>query len=126
MGRAKKTPADELAEVDAKIAALEKEGQALSARQGEAEALLRSYDDRRSEALLLRRAGEEVEVPDEVQLGRLRGVISQAKEEQGLALKERRQLEDDERPKLIAAGLPHFDGEAEAAARAIEALGETL
>ena len=58
MARSKKTPGDELAEVQAKIDALVKEGEDLSARRGDAEALLRSYPDRREHALRLRKLGE--------------------------------------------------------------------
>jgi hypothetical protein len=119
-----RTPADKLAEVDAQIAELIQEGEDLSARRGEAEALLGSYPDRRDAALMLRRVGETVELPDEAEPGRLRRVIDVAKEEEGTALRTRRRLEADERPKVIAAGLPHFDAQAEESARAYEALGE--
>jgi hypothetical protein len=119
------TPADALAEVDAQIAELIQEGEDLSTRRGEAEALLRSYPDRRDNALMLRRVGETVELPDEAEPGRLQRVIVVAKEGEGTALRARHQRED-ERTKVIAAGLPHFDAEAEVSARAYEALGETL
>jgi hypothetical protein len=125
MARSRKTPADELAEVDERIAALVKEDEGLSAQRGDAEALFESFESRRSDAMLLRRLGEEVEVPDEAEQARLQRVVSQAKDEQGVILRERRQREE-ERLKIIAAGLPHFDTEAEESARAYEALGQAL
>jgi hypothetical protein len=121
MARQKTTPGDELAALDERIAALEEEEQAHSARQGDAEALLGSFESRRAEARKLRRAGEEVEVPDEAQQGRLLRTIKEAKEDYDEAIQERRQLQSDVRSKVIAAGLPHFDAEAEEAARELEA-----
>ncbi len=121
MAPAKKpSPRDELAAVDQRIAELDAEREAISARQGDAEGLLKSYDSRRSDARLLRRFGEDVEVPDDDEPARLQQVVREAKEEQADATKEKAQREE-ERMKVIAAGLPHFDAEAEEAARALEA-----
>jgi hypothetical protein len=125
MARAKRSPGDELAEVDARIDALEADREDVSARQGDAEALLRSYPERRETALTLQKLGETVEVPDEAEQARLQRFVANAMEERDAIGRARRQLEE-QRVKVIAAGLGHFDAEAEAAARRLEALGETL
>lgn len=126
MARAQKTtPGDELAAVDEQIDELTKEGEALSARQGDAEALLRSYEGRWADALKLRRLGEDVDVPDETEQARLQRSVADAIEEQN-TIRAVRLLRDQERLKIVAGGLPHFDAEAEKSARAYEALGETL
>jgi hypothetical protein len=126
MAPAKKTtPGDELAEVDELIAALVADGEALSARQGDAEAMIRSYPDRRENAVVLVKLGEQVEVPDEAEQARLQRFVANAKVEHDAIGRARTQLEE-RRQKVIAAGLPHFDAEAEESARALEALGETL
>jgi hypothetical protein len=125
MAGKKRTPGDELAAVDAKIAELIAEGEALSARQGDAEALLRSYEGRRADALKLRRLGEQIEVPDEAEPARLQRSVADAIEEQN-TIRAVRLQRDEERLKIIAAGLRYFDAEAEGAARAYEARGETL
>jgi hypothetical protein len=125
MARAKKTPADELAEVQAQIDALVAEGEALSGRQGEAEAMIRSYSSRRDDALVLAKLGEQVEMPDEAEQARLQRSVADAKIEQDAIRRARRQREE-ERLKIIAGGLPHFDAEAEVSAKAYEVLGETL
>jgi hypothetical protein len=125
MARAKKTPADELAEVQARIDALVAEGEALSGRQGDAEAMIRSYSSRRDDALTLRALGEAPELPDEAEQARLQRFVADAKVEHE-AIRRARQRLEDQRGQVIAAGLPHFDAEAEEAARAYEALGEAL
>jgi hypothetical protein len=125
MACARKTPADELAAVDQEIAALIAEGEALSARQGDAEALLRSYESRRADALKLKRLGEEVDVPDEAEPARLQRSVADAIEEQN-TIRAVRRLREEEKRKVLAAGLAYFDAEAEAAARAFEAEGEAL
>jgi hypothetical protein len=126
MARARKlTPGDELAEVDARIAALVAEGEALSARQGDAEAMIRSFADRRENAVVLVKLGEQVEVPGEAEQARLQQFVANAKVEHYAIGRARRQLEED-RIRVVAAGLPYFDGEAEDAARAFEAEGEAL
>jgi hypothetical protein len=126
MARARKlTPGDELAEVDAQIAALVAESEALSARRGDAEAMVRSYPDRREAAMTLKKLGEQVDVPDEAEQARLQRFVADAKVEHDAINRARRQREED-RMKVIAAGLPHFDAEAEESARAYEALGEAL
>ncbi len=126
MAPAKKTtPGDELAEIAARIDALVGEGEGLSDRQGDAEAMIRTYDDRREAALTLQKLGEKVEVPDEAEQARLQRFVADAKVEQDAIRRARRQREE-EREKVIAAGLPFFDAEAEESARALEALGETL
>jgi hypothetical protein len=126
MARAQKTtPGDELAEVAARIDALVGEAEDLSARQGDAEALIRAYPDRREAALTLKKLGEDVAVPDEAEQARLQRFVADAKVEQDAIRRARRQREE-EREKVIAAGLPFFDAEAEESARALEALGETL
>ena len=126
MARARKlTPGDELAEVDALLAALVAEGEALSARQGDAENMVRTYGDRRENAVVLVKLGEQVEVPDEAEQARLQRFVANAKVEHYAIGRARTQLEE-RRQKVIAAGLPHFDAEAEESARALEALGETL
>jgi hypothetical protein len=126
MTRAKgKGPAGELAEVDRQIAELVKEGEDLSGRQGDAEALIRSYQGRRETAVTLAKLGEDVEVPDEAEQARLQRFVEEAKEQQNAIRRARRQREE-EKLQVIAAGLPHFDAEAEGAARAYRALGETL
>jgi hypothetical protein len=125
MARSKKTPSDELAEVDARIAALVAEGEDLSARQGAAEALIRSYPNRRDDALTLKKLGEQVDMPDEAEQARLQLSVADAKIEQDAIRRARRQREE-ERDKVIARSLPFFDGEAEESARAYEALGEAL
>jgi hypothetical protein len=125
MARAKTTPADELAEVQARIDALVAEGEALSGRQGEAEAMIRSYPSRRDDALVLAKLGEPVEMPDEAEQARLQRSVADAKIEQD-AIRRARQQREEERLKIIAGGLPHFDAEAEVSAKAYEALGETL
>jgi len=101
------------------------EGETLSARQGDGEALLKSYDSRRADALKLRRLGDDVDVPDEAEQARLQRSVADAKEEPNTICAVRL-LREEERLKVIAAGLPHFDAEAEESARAYEALGETL
>jgi hypothetical protein len=121
----KQTPGDELAAVDAQLDALGKEREDLSARQGDAEVLIRSYPERRETAMTLRALGEPAEVPDEAEQARLQRFVAQAKDEQTALARARRQREED-RDKAIAAGLPFFDAEAEDAAKAYEALGETL
>jgi hypothetical protein len=125
MARATKTPADELAKVDEQIAALVEEADDLSARQGDAEALMRSYEGRRADALKLRKLGEDIDVPDEAEQARLHRTVADAKEEQD-TIRAVREQRKEERLKVIAAGLPHFDAEAEEVARAYEALGEAL
>jgi hypothetical protein len=126
MARARKTtPGDELAEVDARIAALEGEREALSARQGDAEAMIRSYPDRRENAMTLVKLGEEVEVPGEPEQARLQQFVAGAKVEQD-AIRRAKQRREEERNEIIAAGLPYFDREAEDAAGAYEALGAAL
>jgi hypothetical protein len=125
MPRAKKTPADELAEVDARIDALDKEREVLSGRQGDAEMLARSYPERRETAMTLKKLGEQVEVPDEAEQARLLRFVAEAKDEQ-TAISRARALREEEKSKIIAAGLPFFDAEGEEAARAYEALGEAL
>jgi hypothetical protein len=125
MARAKKTPGDELAGVDARLDALGKEREDLSARQGDAEALIRSFPERHETALTLTKLGEEVEVPDEAEQARLQRFVATATAECDAIGRARRQIEE-ERTRIIAAGLPYFDAEAEASARAYEALGEAL
>jgi hypothetical protein len=126
MARARKlTPGDELAEVDELIAALVAEGEALSARQGDAETMIRSYPDRRENAVVLVKLGEQVEVPDEAEQARLQRFVANAKVEHDAIGRARTQLEE-RRQRVIAAGLPFFDAEAEQSARVLEALGETL
>jgi hypothetical protein len=126
MARARRlTPGDELAAVDAQLDALEKEREDLSAAQGDAEGLLRTYPERRETAMTLRALGEPAEVPDEAEQARLQRFVAQAKDEQAALARARRQREED-RDKVIAAGLPFFDADAEESARALEALGETL
>lgn len=125
MARAKPTPADELAEVDARITALDKEREATSASQGDAEMLARSFPERRETALTLTKLGEEVEVPDGAEQARLLRFVAEAKDERDAIGRARRQLEET-RTKIIAAGLPHFDALAEESARALEELGQTL
>jgi hypothetical protein len=125
MARQKTTPGDELAAKDEQIAELVREGEALSSRQGDAESLLRSYEDRRAEALKLRKLGEAVDVPDEAEQARLGRAAADAKEEQN-TIRAVRLVREEERLKIIAGGLSHFDAEAEESARAYEALGETL
>jgi hypothetical protein len=126
MPRATKlTPADELAAVDEQIDELVREGEALSARQGEAEAMIRSYPDRRENAVVLVKLGEDVDVPDEAEQARLQRFVANAKVEHDAIGRARRQREE-ERDRVIARSLPHFDCEAEAAARALEAEGEEL
>lgn len=115
--RKKPTPADELAEVAARIAALVAEGEALSARQGDAEALIHTYADRRETALTLQKLGEEVEVPGEAEQARLQRFVADAKVEQD-AIRRAIRLREEEKSKVIAAGLPYFDREAEETARA--------
>jgi hypothetical protein len=121
----KPTPGDELAAVDEQIDELVAEGEALSARQGDAEALIRSYPDRREAALTLKKLGEHVVVPDEAERARLQRSVAEAVEEQG-TIRAVRLLREEEKRKVLAAGLPRFDAEAEAAARAVEAEGEAL
>jgi hypothetical protein len=129
MGRAavapKRSPADELAEVDARIDALVREGEDLSARQGDAEGLIRTYADRRETAFTLQKLGEDIELPNEAEQARLQRFVADAKVEQNAISRARRQ-EAERRDGIIAAGLTHFDAEAEESARALEALGETL
>ncbi|HEY4896457.1 MAG TPA: hypothetical protein VII01_10240 [Solirubrobacteraceae bacterium] len=126
MARAKQpTPADELAAVDARIAALVAEGETLSDQQGKAEGMIRSYPSRRDDALVLAKLGERVDMPDEAEQARLQRFVADAKDEQDAIRRARRQREE-EREKVIAAGLPFFDAEAEESARALEALGEAL
>jgi hypothetical protein len=120
MAGAKKTaPGDQLAEVDAELDAQEAEREGLDARRGDAEALIRSYPDRRENALTLRKLGEEVEVPDEAEQARLQRFVSDAKAE-GDAINRARPRLEERKLKIIAAGLPHIDGESEADARAFE------
>jgi hypothetical protein len=125
MARQKTTPGDELAAKDEQIAELVREGEALSARQGDAESLLRSYEDRRAEALKLRKLGEAVDVPDEAERARLGRAVADAKEEQN-TIRAVRLQRAEERLRIVADGLAYFDAEAEAAARAVEAEGEAL
>ena len=125
MARTKKTPADELAEVDARIDALEADREATSTSQGAAESLLRSYPERRETALTLQKLGEKVEVPNEGERARLQRLVDDATDERDAIGRARRQLEET-RQKIIAAGLPFFDAEGEEAARTYEARGEAL
>ena len=125
VARTKKTPGDELAAVDEQIAKLEKEGEDLSARRGEAEASLRDFPDRREAALRLQKLGEKVELPDEAEQARLQRFVADAKSEEDAVLWARRQREGV-RMKVLAAGLPHFDAAGEESARALEAEGEAL
>src|SRR5690242_14041080 len=104
MARAKRTPADELAELDQRIVALDQEGEQLSTRRGEAEALLRSYQSRREDALTLRKLGETVEVPDESEPARLQRLIADAKAEEEAVRRARQRLKD-ERYTILGAGL---------------------
>jgi hypothetical protein len=126
MPRAKQqTPADELAEVDARIDTLVKDGEQLSARRGDAEVLIRTFADRREDAVMLTKLGEQVDVPDEAEQARLQRFVANAKVEHDAIGRARTQLEE-RREKIIAAGLPFFDAEGEAAAKALEGLGEAL
>jgi hypothetical protein len=125
VARQKTTPGDQLAAVDEQIDELVREGEALSARQGDAEGLIRSYPDRREAALTLKKLGEHADVPDEAERARLQRSVADAVEEQG-TIRAVRLLRGEERLKIIAAGLPHFDAQAEESARAYGALGEIL
>lgn len=125
MTRAKRSPADELAEVDARISALDREREDVSAQQGDAEALLRTFPERRETAMMLGKLGEQVELPDEAEQARLTQLVANAKVEHDAIARARRQREE-ERTKIIAAGLPFFDDRAEEAARAYVASGEAL
>jgi hypothetical protein len=85
----------------------------------------KAYSDRREHALVLKRDDDGVEVPDGEAWARLQRVVADAKEDAVTIARVKLEREDEKR-RIIAANLAYFDGEAEGAARALEAEAERL
>jgi hypothetical protein len=120
MARAQKlTAADDLAAIEVLIATENAQREALDAERGDAETLIRSFPDRRAEALKLCELGEDRVVPDAAELDRLKGVVAAALEKQN-TLRELKPLRAEEKLRVLAAAVPYFDAGAEDGARALE------
>lgn len=116
----KSDPLAAVTAINERIEEREAKAKDFATRASNAQRLLDSFEERRTDALRLRELGEEVSVPDDDERARLVKAAKEAGEEYVAAEEARRHLEE-QRKVVYAENVPALEHAAEGKARAYEA-----